>query len=92
MLSKKYACLPLGCDRRLTSGQVFALRDVFQQDYRFKVITQKLDTRSYPEPQAFRHLSNFVYEEDDENGLLIVYYAGHGGSEANEMGQISFTG
>ncbi len=28
--------------------------------------------------QINKHLATFVYDEDDEDTLLIVYYAGHG--------------
>ena len=77
---------------QLTIDQVFALRDVFAKEYHFKVVTQRLDTKTVPQQQAFRHLSNFVFEEDEDDALLIVYYAGHGGSKASEMGQISLSG
>lgn len=76
----------------LTSSQVSKLRKVFEQHYRFKVVTKSLDTKTVAQIQAFRHLSAFVGDEDDENGLLIVYYVGHGGTEATSLGNITLSG
>jgi hypothetical protein len=44
-----------------------------------------------PQQQAFKHLSDFVYNNDGPTNLLIVYYAGHGGpgSQANDSGEIT---
>lgn len=43
--------------------------------------------------QAQHFLSGFVAEEDEEQGLLIIYFAGHGYSEAyTKTGDIHITG
>jgi hypothetical protein len=41
--------------------------------------------------QLNKHLANFVAERHDENGLLIVYYAGHG-IPGNTPGQLTLAG
>lgn len=54
--------------------------------------SQRLDLKSNPQHQAFRYLSEFVHEEDSTETLLIVYYAGHGWSEADDNGEIQLGG
>jgi hypothetical protein len=39
---------------------------------------QLVDSKQSPQIQVQKILVDFVYEHDDENTLLIVYYAGHG--------------
>lgn len=72
--------------------KVNELRGVFEDEYGFKVTLHKLDTEKLAEHQAYKHMADFLCEEDSSNSLLIVYYAGHGGSEVGEMGQITLSG
>lgn len=58
--------------------QVDRLSDVFSKRYRFGVTEKRLNTQKSAQLQIHRHLANFVYDEDDEHTLLIIYYAGHG--------------
>ena len=44
---------------------------------------RQIDVKKRPQQQALAHLATFVYEEDDEQGLLVIYYAGHGYSDVN---------
>lgn len=62
----------------LTPEQVKTLRAVLEKDYHFAVHEKYLHTRQSPQNQLICHLADFVRDEDDENALLIVYYAGHG--------------
>jgi hypothetical protein len=41
-----------------------------------KILTQ--DPRRTAQAQVNKHLSEFVFDHDDTNTLLIIYYAGHG--------------
>ncbi|KAK3616602.1 Phosphatidylinositol-4-phosphate 5-kinase [Elasticomyces elasticus] len=69
------------------------LRLVFEELYGFKVREETLNLKRKAQHQASRILSDFVHEEDAEQGLLIVYYAGHGyTSEASESGELNMIG
>ena len=76
----------------LTMCQVFTLRDVFRDLFKFSVDTRALSRDQLPQLQAHHFLSEFALREDADNGLLIVYYAGHGGSKASELGHITLSG
>ena len=58
--------------------QVESLQNVLESDYGFKVYNKQLHIKKRPQQQALKHLSEFVEKEDAEQGLLIIYYAGHG--------------
>ena len=64
--------------------EVGRLKAVFEDIYGFKVCHKFFDMQEQKKTQhqASMYLSNFVYEEDVERGLLIIYYAGHGYSDA----------
>ena len=70
------------------------MQAVFRDQYHFDVRKKLLHTQSDPQSQAFRHLSEFVDDENRPNRLLIVYYAGHGFSRAADTreGRISLSG
>lgn len=69
------------------------LREVFTTEFNFEVTEGMLDTKDkYPQIQAFQHVANFVAKEDSENGLLVIYYAGHGHTEAASLGRITLSG
>jgi len=51
-----------------------------------------MHTRSPPQNQAFRYLSNFVDAQDDPQTLLIVYYVGHGYGSARGTGHLALSG
>jgi hypothetical protein len=59
---------------------VTALQDVFRNTFKYetvrKILTQ--DPRRTAQAQVNKHLSEFVFDHDDTNTLLIIYYAGHG--------------
>ena len=48
--------------------------------------------RLHPQIQATQHVANFVCENDSPEGLLIVYYAGHGWAEDESVGRLSLSG
>ena len=62
------------------------------KDYKCAVHDGELNTRKSPALQAKQYLCNFVATENGPNTLLIVYYAGHGYSETDEMGNIKLVG
>lgn len=51
-----------------------------------------MDMQKPPQLQATKHLADFVYDKDAPNGLLILYYAGHGWAETTSTGHISLSG
>jgi hypothetical protein len=56
------------------------LTEVLTKKYRFTVRERKLnrDKGRSAQIQIHHHLAQFVYDEDDDETLLIIYYAGHG--------------
>jgi len=62
-----------------TGEEVDELEAIFKNEYRYIVEKKQLvKERRSPQNQVQKILANFVYDYDDENTLLIVYYAGHG--------------
>ena len=51
---------------------------MFKSCYGFKVYNRKINVNGGPTEDLSKHLTEFVAEEDVEDGLLIIYYAGHG--------------
>lgn len=73
--------------------QVQKLQEVLKADYGFNVYNREFNTKKSPKQQALKHLSAFVEEEDAEQGLLIIYYAGHGYGDAEaKTGDICLAG
>lgn len=60
------------------------LKEVFEKDYQFTVVETFLDKNVGPQKQLNKHLAAFVADYDDEDTLLIVYYAGHGWSKKSK--------
>jgi hypothetical protein len=60
--------------------QVKDLRHVLETKYHFEVTDKRLTRGGKAQVQINQHLANFVAEKDNdgEDGLIIVYYAGHG--------------
>jgi len=62
-----------------TGTEVDALEAVFVNVYRYTVVKKQLvEGKHNPQHQVLKILIEFVEAHDDENTLLIVYYAGHG--------------
>jgi hypothetical protein len=53
--------------------------------YGFGVQEIVLDPKSAPRRQLRRSLTDFVFDNDSEGRLLIVYYTGHGNSCASGL-------
>ena len=51
-----------------------------------------MHTRTAPQRQAFKHLSNFVDTHDNPQTLLVVYYAGHGYQSLTGPGHLALSG
>ncbi|KAJ9603891.1 hypothetical protein H2200_011413 [Cladophialophora chaetospira] len=68
-----------------TTKEVAELRKVFEDSYHFKVYEESLHTGKRADHQVALHLAKFVHDEDVENSLLIVYYAGHGWPEGGKL-------
>lgn len=66
--------------------QIKKLKSVFEERYNFTVSGQSLnpicEKKTSAQKLLQKCLANFVYEEDQPNTLLIVYYAGHGNPAA----------
>jgi hypothetical protein len=51
-----------------------------------------MHTKTSPQKQAFKHLSDFVYANDALRTLLVVYYAGHGYQSARGTNRLALSG
>jgi hypothetical protein len=60
--------------------QVSNLGSLFEDTFHYKVKKALLtkDPLHAPYLQLAHHIINFLWEEDDSNSLLVIYYAGHG--------------
>lgn len=76
----------------LTHSQLASLAKVLREEYNFVVESHLMHTRTAPQKQAFKHLSNFVDAHDDPQTLLIVYYAGHGYQSLTQPGHLALSG
>lgn len=68
---------------------------MFENEYGFKVYNKSITFADgvKAQQQAQSYLSNFVMNEDTERGLLIIYFAGHGYSDAQTSpGDLNITG
>jgi hypothetical protein len=66
---------------RLIKVQIDRLRDVFESKYKYNVRETVLghdEKGRSAQAQLQKHLADFVYDEDEDQTLLIVYGAGHG--------------
>ncbi len=70
------------------------LASVFKDKYNFSVEFLKLteDPRKKTQVRLMRKLSAFVDDNDDEDTLLIIYYAGHGFVRDDNPGQMELRG
>jgi len=66
---------------------------VFKKTYNFVVEFVRIDSRekALPQNQANFAVASFVRNNDQEDALFIVYYAGHG-SLGKNMGDLNMTG
>jgi len=66
---------------------------MFTDTYNFDVTSIHIDSRQkvLPQIQANQAVANFVAQNDQEDALFIVYYAGHGSSGKN-MGDLNMSG
>lgn len=77
----------------LTDGyQLESLQEVFETFYKFSVQFKRLHLEKHPQVQAAKHVADFIHDEDDCGRLLIIYYGGHGDSEATAPGRIKLAG
>lgn len=65
---------------------------MLQEKYNFVVESHLMHTRTAPQRQAFKHLSNFVDTHDNFQTLLVVYYAGHGYQSLTGPGYLALSG
>jgi hypothetical protein len=68
------------------------LGKVLKEEYNLTVERRLMHSKTSPQKQAFKHLSNFVDAHDDPKTLLIVYYAGHGYESARGTGHLALSG
>ncbi|KAL9110404.1 MAG: hypothetical protein Q9227_005135 [Pyrenula ochraceoflavens] len=72
---------------------VAQLRVTFEELYGFKVYAKKLTMVSGKALDCINlHMAQFMYEEDFEETLLIIYYAGHGGLAMGTSHGLKLTG
>lgn len=66
---------------------------MLEQRFRYKVIRQLLDSDSERPAhlQLMRYITEFLWEEDAHQTLLMVYYARHGSPKASEHGHHGLT-
>lgn len=53
------------------------MAEVFEQLYRYRVYRQRLTTQRSAQIQVTKFLTDLIIEEDSEDTLLIIYYAGN---------------
>jgi hypothetical protein len=79
---------------KIDNLQIRDLRSVFSERYHFKVVGKPLNpiTEKKISPRRWlqKHLADFVYDEDEKDSLLIIYYAGHGNPGPD--GELMLTG
>ncbi|KAK5694841.1 Phosphatidylinositol-4-phosphate 5-kinase [Elasticomyces elasticus] len=69
------------------------LKSVFEGLYGFEVHEKTLNLETKAQHQASSILADFVRTQDAEQGLLIIYYAGHGyPNETSESGELKMVG
>ncbi|RAL62830.1 hypothetical protein DID88_004672 [Monilinia fructigena] len=73
--------------------KVKELDDVFRNTFGYKTSQKVLrqDSEQHPQVQINTYLAEFVQDHDDQNTLLIVYYAGHG-KLGDRKGVLNLTG
>jgi hypothetical protein len=59
---------------------------VFTNEYNFVVNHKEISSKK-PTQQTSKFVTDFVYEHDEPDTLLIIYYAGHGWSKIAEPGE-----
>ena len=59
-------------------GQIYELARTFEDSYQYRTVQRLLTTKRSPQLQLNKYLADLLYEEDGENTLLIIYYAGNG--------------
>ena len=72
--------------------QVDKLGNLLRDVYKYKVVQKELvdQIKTLPQNQFNMYLSIFIAEEDNDDTLLIIYYAGHGAPR--EDGSLAFLG
>jgi hypothetical protein len=77
----------------LTLEQVSDLEEVFSKQYNYRVYKTQLDITLPTRPQVLINfdVARFVKEQDAEDTLLILYYAGHG-TPGRSPGQLRLFG
>ena len=73
--------------------QVADFSTVLEELFHYKVVPALLKHGSehLPQVQINHYISNFVFEEDGPNTLLIIYYAGHGVPDS-DTGKLKLAG
>ncbi|KAI9711845.1 MAG: hypothetical protein M1820_001990 [Bogoriella megaspora] len=73
------------CDDLKTQNEVDELKSVFEDEYNYNVRVEKLNHEERAQIQMNVYLSTFVRDAEKRKGntLLIIYYAGHGWSDAS---------
>jgi hypothetical protein len=61
-----------------TSDEVNRLEGVFCSLFNYTVVKRRIMAGKQPSIQVQKFLVDIVHEYDDDNTLLIIYYAGHG--------------
>lgn len=81
------------CDDMAVEEEVKRLKDVFENKYNYEVQSFRIDSRerSLPQAQANLAVANFVNQNDQDDTLFIIYYAGHG-SPGKDEGHLKMSG
>jgi hypothetical protein len=86
-------CRPRNLAAILTLEQISNLEEVLSKHYNYRVFKTQLDITLPKRPQVLINfeVANFVKEQDAEDTLLILYYAGHG-TPGRSPGQLRLFG
>lgn len=87
MYQKRYVLLVNMCSTVCSCSSLsrYQLRDlalIFEKDYHFNVQLEQLEESEKAQLQLEKILATFKYENEGSKNLCILYYAGHGFSEA----------
>ncbi|KAK8022114.1 hypothetical protein PG993_012881 [Apiospora rasikravindrae] len=91
----KVSVLLLSWDKEIddlkTDKEVTDLENLFKDKFMFDTTREVLKKgEKSPQSQVNHYLAQFVYENDDTNTMLIIYYAGHG-RPGNGRGNLRLT-
>ncbi|KAL8740280.1 MAG: hypothetical protein Q9190_006998 [Brigantiaea leucoxantha] len=80
------------CSDLNTQEEIDKLEELFKTTFNYEVKkVQLLNGKQLAQVQINKHIADFLFDEDGDNTLLIVYYAGHG-TPGQRPGRLELSG